>query len=429
MPSLCRDCIEPLEDENPPGRCPRCGSRRLISHPELLDLTIAHIDCDAFYASVEKRDDPSLADKPVIVGGGRRGVVSAACYVARIRGVRSAMPMFKALKACPDATVIRPDMKKYAAAGRQIREMMRDITPVVEPLSIDEAFLDLTGTHRLHKAPAAAVLARLVKRIEEEVGVTASIGLSYNKFLAKVASDLDKPRGFAVIGRAEAVDFLAEQPVGLIWGVGKSLQAKLAKDGITHIRQLQTMEERDLLARYGSIGGRLYRFSRGEDSRRITADGAAKSVSAETTFDTDIGDLETLKARLWPLCEKVSARLKKAEIAGRTVVLKLKTKDFRTLTRNRQLGEPTQLAEVLYRTATPLLAAECTGPLYRLIGVGVSDLMPGAAADPDDLLDPDAGKRARVERVLDDVRAKLGDAAIQKGRSLESAARRRRDKT
>jgi DNA polymerase-4 len=297
----------------------------------------------------------------------------------------------------------------------------------VEPLSIDEAFLDLGGTDRLHKAPPAVMLARLVKRIESEVGVTASIGLSYNKFLAKVASDLDKPRGFAVIGRAEATEFLAAQPVGLIWGVGKALQEKLAKDGITHIRQLQQTDERTLLARYGSIGGRLFRFARGEDGRRVSPDAPTKSVSAETTFDTDIGDAAALKARLWPLCEKVSARLKAADLSGRTVVLKLKTRSFRTLTRNRQLSEPTQLAEVLYRSAAPLLEAECSGLEYRLIGVGVAELMPGSAADPDNLLDPDAGKRARVERALDSVRKRLGDSAIQKGRSLESAARRRRD--
>lgn len=428
MASLCRDCTTAIDTEPPPARCPACGSRRLVSHDELFNLSIAHIDCDAFYASVEKRDDPGLADKPVIIGGGRRGVVSAACYVARLYGVRSAMPMFKALKACPDAIVIRPNMKKYAAAGREIRAMMRDVTPAVEPLSIDEAFLDMTGTDRLHKAPPATILARLVKRIETEVGVTASIGLAYNKFLAKVASDLDKPRGFAVIGQAEAREFLARQPVGLIWGVGRAMQAKLAKDGISHIGQLQKMEERDLMARYGSIGSRLYRFSRGEDSRRISADSPTKSVSAETTFDGDIGDAATLKARLWPLCEKVSARLKAGDLSGRTVVLKLKTKSFRTLTRNRQLPEPTQLAEVLYRTAGPLLEAECNGAEYRLIGVGVADLMPGSMADPDDLLDPDAGKRAKVERALDSVRARLGDSAIQKGRSLESAGRRGRER-
>ena len=416
LESLCRDCAEQVSAAD--GRCPACGSQRLVRHPELFDLSIAHIDCDAFYASVEKRDDPSLRDKPVIVGGGRRGVVSAACYVARIYGVRSAMPMFKALKACPDAIVIRPNMRKYAEVGREIRRMMEDLTPAVEPLSIDEAFLDLTGTRRLHHAPPAVSLARLVRRIEGEIGVTASIGLSYNKFLAKVASDLDKPRGLAVIGKAEAVDFLGRQPVSLIWGVGKALQGKLAADGVTHIGQLQGMDERDLIARYGSIGGRLYRFSRGQDSRSISASRPAKNVSAETTFNEDLSDARELRARLWPLCEKVARRLKKAEIGGRTVTLKLKTTGFRILTRNHQLSAPTQLAEVIYRTAAPLLDREATGEAFRLIGVGLSDLSDAEFADPMDLLDPDGDRVAQVERAMDDVRARLGDDAIAKGRSL-----------
>ena len=275
-------------------RCPACGSPRVLSHPELRSLSIAHLDCDAFYASVEKRDDPSLLDKPVIVGGRHRGVVSAACYVARIYGVRSAMPMFKALDACPHAVVIKPDMKKYAAVGGEIREMMRSITPQVEPLSIDEAFMDLSGTERLHRAPPAETLARLAKHVEETIRVTVSIGLSYNKFLAKVASDLDKPRGFHVIGQAEAIRFLAEQPVSILWGVGKTLQRKLIADGIRTIGDLQPFEETELMRRYGSIGQRLARFSQGRDNRRIEPGSVVKSVSNETTFDADISDVDVL---------------------------------------------------------------------------------------------------------------------------------------
>lgn len=417
MTQLCRDCAAnaPLEGS---GRCPSCGSLRLVEHPELETLAIAHIDCDAFYATIEKRDDPSIRGRPVIVGGGRRGVVSAACYIARLNGVHSAMPMFKALAACPDAAVIRPDMKKYAAVGRQVRDLMIEVTPMVEPISIDEAFLDLGGTQRLHGASPAQTLIRLIARIEADIGVTASVGLSYNKFLAKVASDLDKPRGFAVIGQAEARAFLATQPVGIIWGVGKALRARLAKDGITTVGQLQTMDEEDLVARYGSIGRRLARFSRGRDDRRVTPGGEAKSISAETTFDRDIAHVRPLQQRLWPLCEKVSARLKKAELAGRTLTLKLKSDRFRQITRSRQLSAPSQLAEVIYRTALPLLEAECNGTAYRLIGVGLSDLRPAWEADPADLLDPDAAKRAQVERTIDTVRAKLGDDAIAKGRGL-----------
>ena len=431
MTAFCRDCDTVLDKAAPKnsggagkaGRCPACGGRRILRHDELFALTIAHIDCDAFYASVEKRDDPGLRDKPVIVGGGRRGVVSAACYVARIHGVHSAMPMFKALKACPDAVVIRPDMAKYQTVGRQIRGMMEDLTPAVEPISIDEAFLDLTGTARLHGAPPAIVLAGLVRRIRREAGVTASVGLSYNKFLAKVASDLDKPHGFSVIGRAEAKTFLAGQPVGIVWGVGKAMRAKLARDGIRTVGQLQVQDERELLARYGSMGRRLHRFSRGEDDRRVHRGGAAKSVSSETTFSEDLSEAAALEARLWPLCESVSRRMKAAEIAGRTLTLKLKTSAFRTRTRQRRLGAPTQLAEDMYRAALPMLAGECDGTAFRLIGIGLSDLSAPDDAGEADLLDPDARKRAAVEHTLDAVRDKLGRDAIAKGRSLRRKRR------
>ncbi len=431
MTAFCRDCDTVLDKAAPKnsggagkaGRCPACGGRRILRHDELFALTIAHIDCDAFYASVEKRDDPGLRDKPVIVGGGRRGVVSAACYVARIHGVHSAMPMFKALKACPDAVVIRPDMAKYQTVGRQIRGMMEDLTPAVEPISIDEAFLDLTGTARLHGAPPAIVLAGLVRRIRREAGVTASVGLSYNKFLAKVASDLDKPHGFSVIGRAEAKTFLAGQPVGIVWGVGKAMRAKLARDGIRTVGQLQIQDERELLARYGSMGRRLHRFSRGEDDRRVHRGGAAKSVSSETTFSEDLSEAAALEARLWPLCESVSRRMKAAEIAGRTLTLKLKTSAFRTRTRQRRLGAPTQLAEDMYRAALPMLAGECDGTAFRLIGIGLSDLSAPDDAGEADLLDPDARKRAAVEHTLDAVRDKLGRDAIAKGRSLRRKRR------
>ena len=430
MTAFCRDCdTVPVEAGAKgaavaPGRCQACGGRRIVCHDELFELAIAHIDCDAFYASVEKRDDPALRDRPVIVGGGRRGVVSAACYVARIHGIHSAMPMFKALRACPDAVVIRPDMAKYQAVGKEIRRMMEDLTPAVEPVSIDEAFLDLSGTARLHGAPPAVVLAGLVRRIEREAGVTASVGLSYNKFLAKVASDLDKPRGFSVIGRAEAKGFLAAQPVGIVWGVGKAMRRKLARDGIRTVGQLQAMEERDLLSRYGSLGTRLYNFSRGEDSRRIDRGGKAKSVSSETTFNEDLSDAAALEARLWPLCETVSRRMKAAGLAGRTLTLKLKTAGFRTRTRRRQTGAPTQLAEDMYRAALPMLDGECDGTAFRLIGIGLSDLSPAEDAAAD-LLDADARKRAAAEHAIDAVRDKLGGDAIAKGRSLRAPGRQR----
>jgi DNA polymerase-4 len=418
MTLLCRDCFNTFAEAPAGGRCATCGGRRLVNHAELARLSIAHIDCDAFYASIEKRDDPGLRDKPVIVGGGRRGVVAAACYVARLYGVRSAMPMFKALKACPDAVVIPPDMRKYSDVGRQVRALMQATTPVVEPLSIDEAFLDLSGTERLHGGSPAQTLARLAKRVESELELTVSVGLSYNKFLAKIASDLDKPRGFAVIGRDEAEDFLAGQPVSILWGVGKALQRSLERDGIRRVGDLLAYDEGELVARYGAIGRRLHRFARGRDERSVDPVAPAKSVSAETTFERDIAGLDDLSALLWPLCEKVSRRLKRAELAGHGVTLKLKTAEFRQLTRSRRLSDPTQLAEVLYRVGRDLLAGEADGRRFRLIGIGVTDLEAGADADPPNLLDPDSSHRAEVERAIDSVRAKLGEAAISKGRGL-----------
>jgi DNA polymerase-4 len=418
MAALCRDCLAIGTGGAGTGRCQGCGSPRLLRHPELFRLGIAHLDCDAFYASVEKRDNPSLADKPVIVGGGQRGVVSAACYVARTYGVRSAMPMFKARKACPNAVVIKPDMAKYAAAGRQIRTIMKDYTPLVEPLSLDEAFLDLTGTERLHGQAPAATAAAIVARIETEVGVGASIGLSYNKSLAKVASDLDKPRGFAVIGRAEAVTFLAGQPVSIIWGAGKALQRRLAKAGITTVAQLQAIEETDLIARYGAMGRRMAQFVRGEDPRQIRAGRPSKSISSETTFHHDIADGEELRKVLWRQAERVARRIKATELAGTTVVLKLRRADFRILTRSRRLPDPTRLADTIYRQAAEMLAREVNGTAYRLLGVGLSGLVDAAGADPLSLADPEAERRADAERALDHVRERFGVDVIGKGRGL-----------
>lgn len=412
----CRDCLTPVPAKAP--RCPACRRPRILRHPELERLGIAHLDCDAFYAAVEKRDNPELKDKPLIIGGGKRGVVSTACYIARTRGVGSAMPMFKALKACPDAVVLKPDMEKYAKVGQEIRALMRDLTPLVEPLSIDEAFMDLRGTERLHHAPPALTMLRLVNRIEAEIGITVSVGLSFNKFLAKIASDLNKPRGFSIIGEAEAMDFLAEKPVSIIWGVGKAFDAKLKKDGITRVRHIRDYEETDLMARYGTMGRRLWRLAHCRDDRSVKPHGAAKSISAETTFFDDIHSLDELKAKLWPLCERVARRAKKSEIAGSTVTLKLKTAGFKTRTRSRSLPNPTLLADVIYETALPLLEPEADGTAFRLMGVGISSLTDADLADPADLLDPGATRRANAERAMDNVRAKFGDTAIRKGRGL-----------
>ena len=413
LPGFCRDCLKPARAGN--ARCRACGSPRLLRHPELERLTVAHIDCDAFYASVEKRDNPELLDKPVIVGGGKRGVVSTCCYIARIHGVRSAMPMFKALEACPEAVVIRPDMEKYARVGKQVRALMQDLTPLVQPISIDEAFLDLKGTERLHHESAAMVLARFARRIEQEIGITVSVGLSYCKFLAKVASDLNKPRGFSVIGEEEAVDFLKPRPVTTIWGVGKAFAETLSRDGITTIGQLQVMEETELMRRYGVIGQRLARLSRGIDDRSVHPNDEAKSVSAETTFFDDLWREEDLVPILRGLSEKVAWRLKKSGTSGHTVVLKLKSADFKSRTRNRRLEDPTQLADRIFRTGLSLLEKELDGTRYRLIGIGVTDLSEPDIADPPDLVDPAAGRRAAAEAAMDKLRDKFGKGTVETG--------------
>ena len=416
MPALCRDCLSQFDAGR---RCPDCHSPRVISHPELFDLTIAHMDCDAFYASVEKRDNPGLADKPVIIGGGKRGVVSTACYVARIHGVHSAMPMFQALKLCPEAAVIKPRMSAYVEASRAIRAMMDELTPVVEPLSLDEAFMDLSGTRQLHGAPPAVMLARLVRRMEDELGLTGSIGLSHNKFLAKVASDLDKPRGFSVIGRAETADFLRNKPVRMIWGVGQAMQASLDKAGIHTFADLLRWDRRDLNARFGSMGDRLYFLARGEDRRRVSRHSPVKSISNETTFFEDTSNLDILDGHIWRLSQKVSDRAKARNLAGRVVTLKLKRANHSLISRRLSLRDATQLTDRIYRTARGLFDQVGDQGPYRLIGVGLGDLADGDKADlSGDLLDPLAARRSDAERATDKIRAKFGPEAIVKGRAL-----------
>ncbi len=407
---FCRDCLADLFFSA--RRCNECGSPRLVHHHALPALTIAHIDCDAFYATVEKRDNPEIADKPVIIGGGKRGVVSAACYIARTFGVRSAMPMFKALALCPSATVIRPDMAKYVRVGREVRHAMHALTPLVEPLSIDEAFLDLSGTQRVHGMIPAKVLARFAREVERNIGITVSVGLSCNKFLAKIASDLDKPRGFAALDQAEAKTMLAEKPVGFIFGVGPATQERLSQRGFRTIADLQRAEEIELMKQFPTEGRRLWRLARGIDDRRVVADRGAKTISSETTFETDIRDFATLEKLLWRLSEKVSSRLKNGELAGSTITLKLKTADFRQRTRSQSMPAPTQLAAKIFAVSREMLVKEIDGTAFRLMGTGVSALKPGSAADDTDMLDRRA---AHAERAIDDLRKKFGNAAVIRG--------------
>ena len=425
MPALCRDCLWRADDGV--AACPCCGGGRIVRHPELFALAIAHVDCDAFYASVEKRDRPELAGRPVIVGGGVRGVVTAACYVARLSGVRSAMPMFKALKACPDAVVIRPDFSKYSAASRQIRGLMATLTPLVEALSIDEAALDLAGTERLHGAPPAVVLAGFARAVEREVGVTISIGLAPNRLLAKIAAGRDKPRGFAVIGAAEARALLAAEPVRLLPGVGPALAHRLAARGITRLAHLQALDDRDAARLLGEDGPSLCRRARGEDARAVDPRRATKSISAETTFDSDLRRAEELEPHLWRLSEKLARRLREKGFASSGLVLKLKTAGFAIRTRAAKLPSPTALPDRLFEAARGLLLRECDGTAFRLIGVGASQLLPLADADRGDLADPRTPRLAAAQSAIDQLRGRFGEAVIARGRSLATARRSPRD--
>ena len=407
---FCRDCL--ADHDIAARRCGECGSPRLVRHPTLPALTLAHIDCDAFYATVEKRDNPAIADTPVIIGGGKRGVVSAACYIARTFGVRSAMPMFKALALCPHATVIRPDMAKYVRVGREVRHAMQALTPLVEPLSIDEAFLDLAGTQRVHGMIPAKVLARFAREVERTIGITVSVGLSCNKFLAKIASDLDKPRGFAALDQDDARAMLADKPVGFIFGVGPATQERLSQRGFRTIADLQRADETELMKQFSTEGRRLWRLARGIDDRRVVPDRGAKTISSETTFEADIRDFASLERTLWRLSEKVSSRLKSGELAGSTITLKLKTADFRQRTRSQSIHAPTQLAAKIFAVSREMLAKEIDGTAFRLMGAGVSALRPGSSADDTDMLDR---RSAHAERAIDDLRKKFGNTAVIRG--------------
>ena len=414
---LCRACAAEIVTP----RCSNCGEDLPLEHAELGALAIAHLDCDAFYASIEKRDDPSLQPHPVIVGGGKRGVVSTCCYLARAYGVRSAMPMFKALKLCPQAKVVHGDMRKYVDEGRIIRRMMEDLTPLVQPLSIDEAFMDLTGTEALHGGFPAQSLIKLQNKIWEERRLTVSIGLSFNKFLAKTASDLDKPRGFSVIGRSEALAFLESRSVSTLPGVGPAGATALERNGLKKIGDIRAVGPQRMRGLYGDWGAHLFALSMADDPRKVDPNGERKSISSETTFFEDVSDIEALEDILWPLCEKVAARCRASDTAGLTLTLKLKDTKFKIITRRRQLPEPTILASRIFAHARELLAGDADGKTkYRLIGVGLSDFAAAAAADKGDMLDTQTPKRAAAEAAIAKARGKFGRDAVQTGRALKT---------
>ena len=414
--SICRECLSTFDSKV--LYCANCESLNLISHKEIEKLDIAHVDCDAFYASIEKRDNPKLKNSAVIIGGGRRGVVATACYLARIKGVRSAMPMYKALKLCPSAIIIKPNMSKYRDASRKIQNLMNQLTPLTEPISLDEAFLDLSGTKKLHKKIPAVLLAELSKKINQEVGISVSIGLSYNKFLAKICSDLDKPKGFSLLGRGDSKKFLSSQPVEILWGVGKILKRKLNDDGIKTISQIEELGIKEVINRYGSIGSHIYSLSQGKDLRRVVPQRQIKSISHETTFENDISDKEVLEKKLWSLCEKVSKRSKEKGLGGQTITLKLKTKEFKLISRSCTIDEPTQIGELIFQNSKTLLDREDDKVKYRLIGVGISNLKDSELCDLYDLINISKTKNAKIEYAIDDIRNKFGKDLIKKGRSI-----------
>ena len=416
-PALCLDCRAVQPPAAGGTRCVACRGLRLVRHAELFALQVAHVDADAFYASVEKRRRPELATQPVIVGGGTRGVVTAACYVARLRGVRSAMPMFKALRACPDAVVIRPDFAEYSRVSRALRALMQPLTPLLQVLSIDEAVLDLTGTEALHGAPPAVMLAGLAASVERQLGITISIGLAHNRLLAKLAAGLDKPRGFGVLG-AEAPLWLAEQPVRLLPGVGPAQERRLASRGFLRLGQLQRLSPPEARSALGDDGPSLAARARGEDRRAVDPSREVKSISAETTFEQDLSDLPALERQLWRLCERLGARLREKQACAAGIVLKLKTARFHARTRSQRLASPTTLPDRLFEASRRLLAAEADGTPFRLIGIGAAPILPLEQADPVDLADPRARRRVAAQGAIDLLRARYGSGAVRRGREL-----------
>ena len=389
----------------------------MVADPELDQLTIAHLDCDAFYASVEKRDRPELRDRPVIVGGGVRGVVSTACYIARQSGVGSAMPMFKALKACPDAVVIKPNIAKYVLESKRILGALAELTPLVQALSLDEAWVDLAGTERLNGGPPALQLIRLQKRIEDQTGLTVSIGLAPNRFLAKLASEFDKPRGFSVIGAADAQALLAPRPVSILPGVGPVFGKTLRSDGFNTVGDLAAAAARDLVKRYGETGLRLHDLAHARDARPVNPDHDRRGMSAETTFNADLTTALALEAELWPLCEKLASKARKDGVASRVIVLKLRRADFRIVTRRHTLPEPIQTARALFAVGRALMKPELGQP-YRLIGIGLAEIADAGDAAPG-LFASAESRVLRTETTIDALRAKFGKDAVIAGWALK----------
>ena len=374
-PGICRTCRHQQSLEQANEACPNCGARRWLSHTDLDQLTIAHIDCDAFYASVEKRAHPEWADKPLIVGGRQRGVVTTACYIARMYGVKSAMPMFTARAKCPDAIIVKPRMGLYRDVGLQIRDAMRRVSPQIQPVSIDEAYLDLSQSERIHGKKPYELLLDFQDWMAEHMGLTISIGLAHNKLLAKIASDLEKPRGFSVLGPSDGQRFLADKSVRILWGIGPAFAKSLARRGIYKVGDLGRFSEAELTTYFGSMGPRLAAFAKAEDFRKVRYEKASKSISSETTFGQDLGALADLEPILARLAGRVAARCARSDLRGWTLTLKLKTEDFQTFTRRQKMDRPLSSEAELITHGTSLLRKELSKGPFRLMGLGLSEFV------------------------------------------------------
>lgn len=381
---------------------------------------ILHVDMDAFYASVEIRENPELCGKPVIVGGAphRRGVVSAASYEARKFGVHSAMPVAQALRLCPKAILISPRIAFYAEVSQQIRDIFARYTPQFEPLSLDEAFLDVTACEKLFGG--AEVIAHAIKQaIRDELKLVASVGVAPNKFIAKIASDVNKPDGFVVVNSDQVHAFLDPLPVSRLWGAGKATVAVFERMGIRHIGQLRRQSQAWLQTHFGRHGEHLWQLAHGIDDREVITDAQAKSVSHETTFAEDVADKQVLEAWLLHLTEQVAWRLRRAELSGRTVQLKLRFPDFKTITRSHTLNEATQSTDILWQIVRQLWHGNWQGkPAIRLIGMGVAGLQPhGEQMQQADLFAQTSPRQAQVDALTDQINARFGPSALQRGRS------------
>jgi DNA polymerase-4 len=384
-------------------------------------LTILHVDMDAFYAAVEQRDRPELRGKPVIVGGlGGRGVVSAASYEARAFGVHSALPMSTARRLCPHAVFLPVRMKDYAAVSRQIRDIFLSFTPLVEPLSLDEAFLDVRGCEGLFGS--AAETARQIKeRVKKESGLTASVGVAPNKFLAKLASDHGKPDGFVVLLPEAVTGFLNPLTVSRLWGVGAKAEQRLKALGVHTIGQLAALPQRVLVDHFGAVGHHLWQLAHGEDERGVVPDREAKSVSTETTFAQDLGDREVLRIWLLDLVDHLASRLRHEGLWARTIDVKIRSSDFRTRVRAHALPEPTNATDALWQAAADLFERSLTRDLLpvRLLGVGVTRLT-RAPVVQHGLFDGDQRERqGQLDQTVDAIRHQFGSDAIQRGSLLQ----------